>query len=65
MPCYDSHRYYEEICQMGVRLDLATNMLCRMIRHFGVIPGDAELTAWQVEHDEMDRRRPARERSEP
>jgi len=46
------------------KLDLVTRLLCKMVTHFGVIPGDEELAAWKKKHDEMDRIRVAAEEAE-
>lgn len=60
-------RYYDDgDCLKMTRdeLDRATRLLCKMVAHFGVIPGDAELAKWKEEHDEQDRRRVAAEQAE-
>lgn len=41
-----------------------TKLLCKMVAHFGVVPGDPELAEWKEEHGEIDRRRVRREQAE-
>jgi hypothetical protein len=58
MPCtyYSDH----ELRVMAQReLNEATRLLCKMVQHFGVVPGDAELAAWKAKHDAMDAEREA------
>jgi DNA-directed RNA polymerase specialized sigma24 family protein len=45
-------------------LDKATRLLCKMVNHFGIVPGDAELAAWKVDHDAMDAKRTAADQAE-
>lgn len=56
MPCvYYSDDEHRRMARAD--FDRVTCLLCKMIAHFGVIPGDYELAAWKADHDAMDRRR--------
>ena len=55
MPCRDYSDYeYGQIIQR--KLNDVTRLLCKMLAHYGTIPGDEELRLWKEEHDELDRR---------
>lgn len=60
MPCFDTQAAAEKQ-DIRKRLDLATRLLCEVIRNQGVENPSDELKAWWAQHAAADARRLRRE----